>query len=402
LPFTGTADVGFENVTLDWQGYGGMTLQDQVVAGYITDDFYVGALGLAPWSVNITSFNDQYPSLIGALKAENHIPSSSYGYTAGASYRSYPASAFGSLTLGGYDSRRMDTSKNLTVVGVPDTYRPFLVGIGKITSGPTELLDSPIITAVESIVSQAWLPISACEIFESAFGLVWDSAYKLYIVNETQHSTLLAGNASITFTLSTGSKQNKDNRLNITLPNAAFDLIAKPPFGGLNKTARYFPLKRAANETQYTLGRVLLQETYMIADYDRAALSLFPAVFPDSSAELSLVTIYPPGDMRGVTTTTTTTTVDPQGGLSRTTIVGIVVGSIILLVSVAAGVLFYTNRSRRELARKAASETSTPEEKGGLPSGQIYHKSELEGHTVQRIVEELASSEEMGDWNSSQ
>ena len=386
LPFTGAAEFGFDNVTLDWQGYGGMSLGRQIVAGYITEDFYLGVLGLSPLSVNITSFNDQYPSFVGTLKAENHIPSNSYGYTAGASYRSYPVSAFGSLTLGGYDSTRMDASKNLTIVGGSDTYRPLLMGIEKITSGSIQLLDTPIITALDSIVSQIWLPISACKHFESAFGLVWDSTHELYIVNETQHSALLSKNASIIFTLSTGSEQNKDARLDITLPYAAFDLTAKPPYAGLNDSVRHFPLKQAANDTQYTLGRTFLQETYMIADYDRAALSLFPAVFPDSSIVPHLVPVTSPENMPSIAVTS----VKSPRGLSRAALIGIVVAVIILLVLMAAGALFYLYRNRREKARRAALKGLSPEGKVELAGSQAYG-SELEGHVAADIKHELAS-----------
>lgn len=387
LPFSGAANFGFDNVTLDWQGNGGMTLESQAVAGYVTEDFYVGALGLSPLSVNLTSFNDQYPSFLGTLKAGNHIPSNSYGYTAGASYRSYPVNAFGSLTLGGYDSTRMDSSKNLTIAGGSDTYRPLLLGIEKITSGSTELLNVPIITALNSVVSQIWLPISVCQHFESAFGLVWNSTYELYIVDETQHSALLAQDPSITFTLSTGSAQNKDDRLNVTLPYAAFDLTAKPPFAGLNETFRYFPLKQAANDTQYTLGRTFLQEAYLIADYDRSALSLFPAVFSDSSIAPKLVPVNPPREMNAITVTNTNT----PSGLSRAAMIGIILGSITILIAVAAAILFFFYRNRRHKARKGASVESDPGE-GVDPAGaRTYHGNELDGDLVAEVKHELAS-----------
>ena len=376
LPFSGAANFGFDNVTLDWQGYGGMTLEKQVVAGYITDDFYIGALGLSPLPVNITSFDDQYPSFLGTLRAQNHIPSHAYGYTAGASYRSYPLNGFGSLTLGGYDSTRMDAWKNLTITGGSDNYRPMLLGIERITSGSIDLLDAPIITALNSIVTHIWLPISACQRFESAFGLVWNTTNELYIVNGTHHSTLLAQNASITFTLSTGSQENEDNLLDISLPYAAFDLTAKPPYAGLNDTVYYFPLKRAFNETQYTLGRAFLQETYMIADYERGALSLFPAVFPDSNIEPHLVPILPvensPDSKDPVA--------NAHNGLSRTATIGIIIGGIVLSVFVAAGAFFFIRRKRQEKAEQTSSEVSSPWEKAELASSRTCYRNELEGH----------------------
>ena len=172
LPFKGNASFGFETVTLDWQGYGDMTLEHQVIASYVTEDFYLGALGLSPLSINITSFNDQYPSLLGTLRADNHISSTSYGYTDGAHYHSYLVSAFGNLTFGGYEATRMDVTRNLTIIGGTDTYRPMLLGIENIKSGSSELLDGPIVAGLDSLISQIWFPVSVCRLFESAFGLV--------------------------------------------------------------------------------------------------------------------------------------------------------------------------------------------------------------------------------------
>jgi hypothetical protein len=396
LPFSDTAQFGFDNVTLNWPGYNGMILGHQVVAGYTTDDFYIGALGLSPLSVNITSFNDQYPSFLSNLKEKNHIPSNSYGYTAGAFYRPFPVTASGSLTFGGYDATRMDASNNLTIVGGWDTYRPFLLSIDRITSGSTELLDAPIVTALDSIVSQIWLPISACQHFESVFGLIWNSTYELYLVNETHHSVLLAQNASIKFTLSTGSKQERNNeRLDIILPYAAFDLTIKPPYAGLKEVMRYFPLKRAANDTQYTLGRTILQEVYMISDYDRAALSLFPARFPDSSIGSNLIPIQLPGEIPDVTTTE----VHSQSVLSRTAIISLAVGAGILLIfsAVVVGIFF-----RRKRGEKLAMGASSSEGSAELAGNPLYQASDVGGHVAGDVKHELASSGNPRGWTGPQ
>ena len=96
--------------------------------------------------------------------------------------------------------------------------------------------------------------------------------YQLYLLDDAQHSALLARNARIAFTLSTGTP-NSAERLNITLPHAAFDLQASPPLAG-NQTYCYFPLKQAANETQHTLGRTILLEVYILADFDRGVVRL--------------------------------------------------------------------------------------------------------------------------------
>ncbi|KAF7502717.1 hypothetical protein GJ744_005225 [Endocarpon pusillum] len=389
LPFYGDAMLGFETVTpkLDGPHYEVRTLDHQVVANYAAEDFYIGALGLSPLSINITSVNDSHPSLLGTLRAENHISSTSYGYTAGANYSEWPLNNGGSLTFGGYDSARMDVTRNLTIVGGADTYRPMLVGIENIKSGSSELLDGPIVAGLDSLVSQIWLPASACRHFESAFGLVWNSTHQLYIVNETQHSTLLAQNPAITFTLSTGSAQNKDERLDITFPYAAFDLTAKPPFAGLNETAYYFPLKPATDEVQYTLGRTFLQEAYMIADYDRASFSLFPAVFPQYGTS-KLISIVPPEDISHATATEN----GLKNGLSQAAIGGIVIATVIFILLVVATIVFRICHGRRQKTGKVASGVSNVWEKPELANDRTYDQSELEARMIREPRHELPTS----------
>ena len=389
LPFSGAANYGLDNVTVGSNDNGGVSLQHQVVVGYDTEDFYIGALGLSPSLVNISDYADQYLSLLGTLKEGNNVSSNSYGYTAGASYHLSPVRHLGSLTLGGYDSTRMDASKNLTIQGVQDTYQPMRLGILGIRSGSTNLLDMPIVAALDSIVSQIWLPISACKNFESAFGLVWDPRYELYIINETQRSILLAQNANITFTLSTGSLQYTDDHLDITFPYAAFDLKAKPPFAGLNETVHYFPLKQAANETQYTLGRTFLQEAYMIADYDRDAFSLFPAVFPESNVEPHLVTISPPESISDVPDDTAEN-VRSTSVWSRTIMISIFGGGIIVILLLVVRISLCLHRNRQEKPAKAAPEVSSHWEKAELAGKRVYH-SELPSQVVATLTHELAS-----------
>lgn len=166
----------------------------------------------------------------------------------------------GSLTLGGYDESRF-TPNDLSFSFASDNSRDLVVGVQSIVSTSQDgtvksLLPAGILTYVDSTVPQIWLPIEACQAFEDAFGLVYDEDSKLYPVNTTLHNKLIAQNPSITFVL--GQLQTGGETVNITLPYDSFDLQATPPFAQ-NKT-RYFPLQRAKNDTQYTLGRTFLQE----------------------------------------------------------------------------------------------------------------------------------------------
>lgn len=68
-------------------GAANISVDHQVIAAIITDDFFVGNLGLSNQAINMTSSADSSPSFLTSLKNQNLIPTLSYGYTAGASYR---------------------------------------------------------------------------------------------------------------------------------------------------------------------------------------------------------------------------------------------------------------------------------------------------------------------------
>ncbi|KAK4946648.1 hypothetical protein LTR66_014271, partial [Elasticomyces elasticus] len=242
---------GFDTVTLGWQGSGGPTVQHVTIASIASYTYWLGMFGLNPQPTNFSTFSDPQPSYLTQLKRNNSIPSIAWGYTAGAQYRFNKV--YGSLVLGGYDSSRF-VPTSLSFPFHEDVSRNLLVNIQSITTdGPSKsLLPSGSITAfIDSTVPYIYLPLSACQAFESAFGLAWDNATQLYHVNDTLHTTLLSHNPNVTFTI--GTSDSGGQTVNIVLPYGAFDLIADYPLVS-NKT-RYFPLKRAANDTQYTLGR---------------------------------------------------------------------------------------------------------------------------------------------------
>lgn len=166
----------------------------------------------------------------------------------------------GSLTLGGYDASRF-TSNDVSFTFAPTKTRQLLVGLQSITYSDskteTSLLSDGVLALVDSTVPYLWLPESACTAFEKTFGITWDPVRALYLVNETQHDTLVEQNPSVVFQL--GNRESGGSAVNITLPYASFDLIASSPL--VKKQSRYFPLQRAADDTSYTLGRTFFQES---------------------------------------------------------------------------------------------------------------------------------------------
>ena len=114
-----------------------------------------------------------------------------------------------------------------------------------------------IFSFIDSTVPHIWLPLDACRAFEKAFGITYDSETELYLVNDSLHNTLKQQDASLSFIL--GNQVDGGDVVNITFPYAAFDLIVGSPI--VNTSQPYFPLRRAANDSQYTLGRTFLQES---------------------------------------------------------------------------------------------------------------------------------------------
>lgn len=292
LGYTGdNSSVGNDTVTLGWPGDSLPSLSHQIVQGIATKDFYIGSIGLSPHAVNITSLNDANPSFLGALVNESKIPSTSWAYTAGANYKQ--PTSFGSLTLGGYDSSRF-IQNNVTFTFGPDLSRDLVVGIQSITSdaATSPLLSAGIYAFLDSLVPQIWLPVEVCHAFEKAFGLTYNDTAQLYFVNTTLHDKLVAQNANVTFKL--GQSSTGGETVDIVLPYGSFDLSATTPLA--ENATKYFPLRQAQNQSQYTLGRAFFQNAYIIADYDRSNFSVSQALFPNGSNNQHIVAIHRPGE----------------------------------------------------------------------------------------------------------
>ncbi|MCJ1426407.1 hypothetical protein MMC29_004310 [Sticta canariensis] len=264
--------------------------------------------------------------------------------------------ALGSLTLGGYDSSRFVPS-NFSFDLTPETPRDLVVGIQSITADgtfdptdTTSLLPSPILSFIDSTVPQIWLPLDACEAFETAFGLRWDSNTELYLVNDTLHKTLLAQNANITFQIRTvRTDSTSDHTVNITLPYASFDLEVNYPI--VESSSSYFPIRRAANQSQYTLGRTFLQEAYVIVDYERSNFSVNPCVFLDNVAEnIFPITSVDASNEKSTSTRNGTSYIGPDLSLSGSTVAWITVAAVLILLTLSASftlIIIEIRRRRR-------------------------------------------------------
>ncbi|KAK4860998.1 hypothetical protein LT330_004729 [Penicillium expansum] len=334
-------------------GSGGHTLKNQTIGGFATAyPFYLGIFGINTQPLNFTSLgNFSSPSYITTLKENNVIPSLSWSYTAGAIYRL--KKVYGQLIFSGYDTSRF-TDNSVTFTMADDVTRDLVVALQAITySGENteSLLSSPINIYIDSTDPNIWLPDTAVDAFESAFGLTLDSTTGLYLVNSSHQSVLLETNAQVSFRLS--DVLDGGDTATITLPYNAFNLQAEYPL--VENSSYYFPLKRAANESQYTLGRTFLQEAYLSADYERRVFNVSQCTW-NEGAEESIVTI-----LASSATTTSESTKSPTSSsssdsdtsssgssLSTGAIVGIVIGAVAAITLIALGVFFFLRRRKQD------------------------------------------------------
>ena len=168
------------------------------------------------------------------------------------------AGQYAQLIFGGYDSSRF-TPNSASFTLNEDINRDIVVAIQSITySGTTQstLLSTPTFAFIESTDPNIWLPETACNAFEEAFGISIDNYTGLYLINATQYTQLQTSNPQVTFSLS--NSLSGGETVNIVLPFNAFGLPTTSPF--TPNDTYYFPLRKAANDSQNTLGRAFLQE----------------------------------------------------------------------------------------------------------------------------------------------
>ena len=260
--------------------------------------------------------------------------------------KSVPAS----LVLGGFDANRfephgisfsLDPGLNpvvaLNEIRVTAQPLPSSSISTKWPSNSTILLSSAEadLFTIDSSTPYLWLPETVCLEFERAFGLIYDESVRLYTFgsNAAQHEALMDWNMTFTFTLA--DTPGSSNSVSLSLPYDAFDLQLSYPYPSLNATQssppkNYFPLRKAANSSQYTLGRSFLQETYLKVDYERNNFSISQATFsPNALTDTDLVSITRPQSSNF----TGPMTAPPERILSQAGIAGVVVGSSIALVS---------------------------------------------------------------------
>jgi hypothetical protein len=352
---------GYDRVTLGSAADStSLSLDNQVVAGVAELNYWMGHIPLGIADSSFSSLSQSIDSFLHQLRNQTKIPSLSFGYTAGAKYRL--KSVFGSLILGGFDSTRFTPNANpFSFSFATDPSKLLTVGVESITAmntlqGTYSLSSGAHFSLLDSTVPHLWLPAAICDNFERAFGLTYDPLTDLYVVNDTIHDQLRSKNPSITIKLVNSLTDTATNYTNIVLPYAAFDLQASYPY--YQNATNYFPIRRAANDSQYVLGRTLLQEAYLIVDYERANFTIAQAAFPDPLPAAQVVTINPPGGKSEKQPNPS------KPVLGTGAIAGIAVGGAALLIVLIAGIILLHRRRKKRKTKYELANTQISEAGG--------------------------------------
>lgn len=306
------ADYGLDQVAL----YDQFSLQGQVIGIINTTDFWLGALGLGVAQTRFAGTSNHLTFLSSMVEIASQIPSHSYGYTAGAFYRLKTVPS--SLTLGGVDTNRfVPNHASFTL----DPNQAPTVSVNEISvycapaesdpsypdwreQNPLSLLDSSaaVYATIDSSTPFLWLPEAVCDNFAAALNLTYNDTLGLYLFEEGRTTPEILQQWNMTFTFSISDSPGADNSVDLALSYNALNLQLQYPFPKLDANftsppLNYFPLRKAANDAQYTIGRAFLQETYLTVDYERNNFSISQATFSlDALTNTNLVAITRPAN----------------------------------------------------------------------------------------------------------
>ncbi|EOD45409.1 putative peptidase aspartic protein [Neofusicoccum parvum UCRNP2] len=360
LGYTGNGLYGYDTIRLgSSQDSSALAMDHQVVAGIAVKDYFMGVIGVSPTSSSFDSASEPVGSLFNNLAENKSIPSRSYAYTAGAYYRNKKVP--GSLILGGYDQARFASPPRFNFTFSAGDTSNLVVGVQSITAsnsliGVSAMTTTGHLSLVDSTVPHLWLPDDVCDLFEQNFGLTYDEEKNFYLVNDTIHQKLLSLNPEFTFKLGNEIYTSDTNSTNIVLPYAAFDLEISYPY--YENTTRYFPIRKAANDTQYTLGRALLQEAYLVVDHERRNFTITQAKFSDPLPTPDIVSILSPGSEDPGDS------VGGAAGLSTGATAGIAVAASVVGVFLIVALIFcWRRKHRRKPDIREAAAWEQPENK---------------------------------------
>ncbi|KAF1966721.1 acid protease [Bimuria novae-zelandiae CBS 107.79] len=379
---------------LDYLGIGPASPKSYVVpkmyvAATTSTDFYLGQFGLGYGTMNLGGAKgNDVDSIIHTFKKTSTIPSSSYGYTAGAKYRNRGTGVLGSLVLGGYDDTRINSDNRVSIDMPSQQNNSLVVGVQSVSYKPDVNVEGNVFSftqdnvkgfwaTIDSTFPYLWLPEEVCDNFAEKFNLKWNNETNFYSLNATGAQNNDQQNAVVTFRIGSDPFGGGDEYTTINLPWSAFDLTFTDP-EDRSQSQKYFPIRKSPNG-MFVLGRTLLQEAYLLVDYERANFTVASTPSLDNTPDPKLVPIY---DKSYVPPSPTPIPTSTDKGLSGGAIAGIVVGILLVALGAAFGIFMWWKK-RRERKNAPPDYKETTEIDTAVAGNEVKHRrvSELESQT---------------------
>ena len=283
------------------------------------------------------------------------------------------------MVIGGYDQNALQSPSISVPVAANNsrslvTQMQSLVVANTLTGTLSAAFGLPSLQlAIDTGVSQLWLPKVICDKLEESLGLTFDSSTELYLVNDTTRAKLLDLAPEFTFTLA--ANDTSSETVNIVLPYAAFDLEVSQPF--YNTSRRYFPIRRAADEKLYVLGRTFLQEAYLVVDWERGNFSVSQAQHQVAERDIVPIRSVSSGPSK-------------HPGLTAGVVAGVVVAVVVVILIAAASSYFFWRRKRARARTTSEDLTSPyPDEKKGHDAIELLGAGVLVAEANSSPVHEL-------------
>jgi hypothetical protein len=250
----------------------------------------------------------------------------------------------------------------------------------KLRGGSIIVLNPGVLAVLDSAVPELWLPHNVCDQIASVLNLTYHDDTGRYTLTDAAHNTMQSLNGSLEFRI--GRDIHVDPAITVNIPYKAFDLQASWPM--FNTTTRYFPLRKSINRTGYALGRVFLQEAYLVVDWERDEFQLSQAVFSDPMPEPEIVTIQPISNL--------TDTAGVQQSVSRISsgaIAGTVIGALLLLAVFASGCWFWRRKCSQEKQQEQPDTSPALHGHGKQGAVELPFQARVEAEGVQDARREM-------------
>ncbi|KAE9374733.1 hypothetical protein N431DRAFT_556971 [Stipitochalara longipes BDJ] len=325
---------------------------------------------------------------------EGHIPSNSFGMHIGSVGMSIPPSIY----FGGYDQSRV--LGNVTVqphdmhsfpIDLLDIGIGFAYGSSPFSftskSGLLAQGNSSIGTAMQVIVEPTapflYLPKSTCDAITQYLPVHYNSSLGLYLWNWTSptYYKVISSSSYLSFTFRLNASLTESMTINV--PFSLLNLTLTPPL--VSTRTLYFPCTPydyGKSRDFPTLGRAFLQAAFIgvnwgLNDTTNGTWFLAQAPGPNTSSQAVVMSI---GLNDNYITPSTNDWVDswqdswnylgdptdPTHGVSTGTAVGVIVGTLLLLIIMVAVVIFWAPASsrcgwrKRRAAKKVAGNDQAP------------------------------------------